>query len=87
MVGDARTWSADSLDWLESAGVHVVRANDHRCHQLFADWLADNPDSWVGAPRQRERLARIMTAAMPPPFTLMYRPPDFDATVQFFCAT
>jgi hypothetical protein len=47
MVGDARTWSADSLDWLESAGVHVVRANDHRCHQLFADWLADNPDSWV----------------------------------------
>lgn len=47
VVGDTRTWSDESLDWLEAAGVTVVRLDDERCHRLFADWLATEPASWV----------------------------------------
>lgn len=47
VVGDTRTWSPDSLDWLESSGVRVVRIDDDDCQRLFADWLATDPDSWT----------------------------------------
>lgn len=49
-VGDCETWSDEALDWLESAGVTVMRLDDANCVDLFAGWLATDPPAWSSLP-------------------------------------
>ena len=50
VVGDSETWSGEALDWLTDSGVSTTRLHDQACVEMFADWLASDPEAWKSLP-------------------------------------
>ena len=50
VVGDSESWSDEALDWLATAGVTTTKLHDRDCVELFAGWMATNPEVWLTLP-------------------------------------